>query len=89
MPLRGIHLGGCPRIGFCVISTEGRNLKPAYFQYSKISRCARNDSFGEFSDSLLERQSQLRFSGESRIGVLDRLRIEVPERLRNPADSVS
>ena len=46
-------LGGCPRIRFHVISTEGRNLKLTYFQYNKISRYARNDNFGELSDSLL------------------------------------
>jgi len=30
-------LGGCPRIRFHVISTEGKNLKLTYFQYNKIS----------------------------------------------------
>jgi hypothetical protein len=48
------RLGGCPRIGLYVISTKGRNLKPRYFQCNKISRSARNDNFGAFSDSLLE-----------------------------------
>ena len=41
-------------MGFYVISTSGRNLKLTYFQYNKISRYARNDSFAEFSDSLLK-----------------------------------
>jgi len=45
--------GGCPRIDLYVISTEGKNLKLAHFQHNKISRYARNDSLGEFSDSLL------------------------------------
>jgi len=49
----GRKIGGCPRIGFYVISTAGRNLKLMYFQYNKISRYARNDRFAEFSDSLL------------------------------------
>ena len=49
-----IHLlGSCPRIGLYVISSGARNLKPKYFQCNKISRSARNDNFGAFSDSLL------------------------------------
>jgi hypothetical protein len=38
---------------YYVISTKGRNLKLKYFQYNKISRYARNDNYGEFSESLL------------------------------------
>jgi len=40
---------------FSVISTAGRNLKPIHFQYNKISRDARNDNFGEFSDSFINK----------------------------------
>ena len=48
------RIGGCTRIHLHVISTEGRNLKLKYFQCNKISRYARNDTFAEFSDSLIE-----------------------------------
>ena len=51
-----ISIGVCTRIRFYVISTEGRNLKLAYFQYNKISRYARSDRFAEFSDSLPSRR---------------------------------
>ena len=39
---------GCPRMRLHVISTEGRNLKLAYFQYNKLSRSVRNDNVGAF-----------------------------------------
>jgi len=49
-------LRGCPRIRFCVISTEGRNPKLRYFQCNKISRYARNNNIGEFSNRLLDQE---------------------------------
>ncbi|MDI6688092.1 MAG: S24 family peptidase [Desulfobacterales bacterium] len=61
------HLGGCPRIGFYVISTKGRNLKLKYFQSNKISRSARNDKFGAFSyrtlGVILEKLQSLKLYG--------------------------
>ncbi len=49
-------LRGCPRISFYVISTEGRNPKLKYFQCNKISRYARNNNIGEFSNRLLDQE---------------------------------